>query len=166
MSVPVSPATTTTSSSSAPTTVTDTPPSHQQQEEPTQSEDEQQEDDVEYTCATAPPQCTGSVCLPQAVSTDEEKQVNVVGIVLPLVLLGLPVLVTLVIVIWCYVSRRYSSLRRSIRRRRKDPRKTLDRLLQPAHSGFTRIKTYDSESDDNADVTIFQKTQDSFSVST
>ena len=101
-----------------------------------------------------------------AASDEEEKHVNVVGIVLPLILLGLPIMVTLVIVGWCYVSRRYVSMKRSIRRRQKNPRKTLDQLLQPAHSGFTRIKTYDSDSEDNADVTIFQKTQNSYAIST
>lgn len=118
------------------------------------------------TIPQLPAKVLGLSCLPQAVPADEEKHVNVVGIVLPLILLGFPIVVTLIVVGWCYVSRRYLAVHRSMRRRQRNPRKTLDQLLQPAHSGFTRVKTYDSDSEDNADVTIFQKTQNSFSIST
>ena len=58
-------------------------------------------------------------------------------------------------------TRRISNSRPIFKVRRhysRNPSKKLNALLKPTNKGFTQVRTYDSESDDDEEFTVFQKT--------
>ena len=163
-----------TTSSAIPSTISQAPP--------TLSTSKNEED--LYTCPTPPPPphsisfSVSNSIVHQSVASSPFYEVipvsspstsvfNILPVVVFVVMLVslfimlVPITVFVVFMYYKNRTRRISNSRPIFKVRRhysRNPSKKLNALLKPTNKGFTQVRTYDSQSDDDEEVTVFQKT--------